>query len=149
MSITFEADGRVELPYLEVVRAEIDAVDRGLVYYLGSFSLENTYVMDIPIASSSPFCMLLERRFGLTDTVGYLKLVTGDTVVQNGRFDQVMTNVLDYAREEFPGLKTEFLEGFWTVIHNESILRQSQLKLEIEQDVSGALMHLGPIEKVV
>lgn len=69
---------------------------------------------------------LLEERFELTKQVGIYKLQSKDSVIQNGRWQEVLASLMSQAEQK--GLSPEMVEAIWNEVHKHSI--QQQVKIQ-------------------
>lgn len=75
---------------------------------------------------------LLEERFKLTEQVGLYKLNSKDAIVQNGRWQELLTKLKDQAESQ--QVSPEMVETIWNEIHKESVAQQEKIQ-------EGALVH--------
>lgn len=65
---------------------------------------------------------LLNRRFQIAQEIGNVKKETWTEILQEGRWNEVMTNLKESAKHTW--LNEEFIENIWNEIHKESIRKQ-------------------------
>jgi len=67
----------------------------------------------------------LKRRIDIVEEIGHYKAESGVTVFQLDRWIEIIEDRLKYAQDQ--GLDQSLIKEMWTLIHNASIKRQTEI----------------------